>query len=128
LRGNARPSRTKGCGERADAYPQTSINANSNPAGNLRMTPYTIDTARRADDDLNVRTRRIREKLLDGIEATIDELARPRGAIEREEILGTVRRAVQAQCAFLLCRHALCRRAQRCRRQPCVVSLEDAPF
>jgi hypothetical protein len=90
---------------------------------NAPMTPHLTDTARR-DDDFDARTRRIRARILDGIEETLDELAQPRAlhaATPREEILSEVRRAVQAQCAALLCRQALCRRTRSCRREPCVV-------
>ncbi len=78
------------------------------------MIPHTIKTAAR-DDDFAARELRISAKILDGIEETLDELAQPlllRAAIEDE---------VQAQCAALVCRQALCRRAKRCRRQPCKV-------
>ncbi len=78
------------------------------------MTPHTIDTA--AHDDFDARTRRIRDQILDGIEETLDELARPR--VRRAVIVSEV----QAQCAALLCRQALCRRAKRCRRTPCAVT------
>lgn len=90
---------------------------------NAPTTPHTIDTISR-DDDFDARTRRIRAKILDGIEETLDELAQPRmlhAAIEREEVLSEVRRAVQAQCAALLCRQALCRRVKRCQRDLCAV-------
>lgn len=82
------------------------------------MTPHTIKTAAR-DNAIEARERRIRNKILDGIEETLAELAQPRvlrAAIEDE---------VRAQCAALLCRQALCRRAKRCRRQPCAVQAAD---
>jgi hypothetical protein len=86
------------------------------------MISHPLEPAHRNDDDLDARTRRIRCRLLDGIEQTLDELAQPRvlrAAIERE---------VRVHAAALLCRHARCRRAQRCRRDPCAVPSEDAQF
>ena len=83
---------------------------------------HAIEPAHRDDEDLDSRTRRIRERLLDGIEQTLDELAQPqltRAAIDH---------AVRVHTAALLCRHARCRRAQRCRRDPCAVPSEDSQF
>lgn len=94
-----------------------------NSPKNSLMTPHSIEPAAR-DDDFKARERRIRRKILDGIEETLDELAQPRGlhaAIEPEQISNEARRAMRAQCAALLCRQALCRRAKRCRRHPCAV-------
>ena len=57
----------------------------------------------------------LRSLLLDGIEATLNELAEPharRAAIEH---------IVRSQTAPLLCRQATCRRARSCRRKPCTV-------
>jgi hypothetical protein len=87
------------------------------------MTLPTIDTAH-PDDDVDARIRRISDRILDGIEETLTELAQPRvlgTAIEGGHILDEARRAVQARYAALLCPQARCRRANRCRRQPCVV-------
>ena len=78
------------------------------------MTPHTIKIASR-DDDVGARERYIQNRILDGIEETLDELAQPdtrRAAIDR---------IVQARCAALRCRHATCRRARSCRSQPCRV-------
>jgi hypothetical protein len=86
------------------------------------MTAHPMEFARRQPDDLDDRTRRIRERLLDGIEQTLDELAQPhltRVAIDH---------AVRVHTAALLCRRARCRRAKRCRRDPCAVPSEDSPF
>lgn len=83
------------------------------------MTPYTTQIPRRDHETLDARVRRISDRILDGIEQTLDELAQPdalRAAIQR-----AAEREMEAQASALLCRHALCRRAQRCRRQPCAV-------
>ncbi len=78
------------------------------------MTPHTIKPAAR-DDDSKAREQRIRSRILNGIEETLDELAQPR------ELRAAIERALQARCAVLLCRQALCRRVKRCRREPCTV-------
>ena len=77
------------------------------------MTPHN-DTARR-NDTFDDRVGRMRDRILDGIEATLNELAEPharRAAIEH---------IVRSHTAPLLCRQATCRRAGSCRRKPCTV-------
>ena len=76
------------------------------------MTSQSIDTNSH-DDDIYTRIRRISDRILDGVEETLDDLAQP------HELHAAIERVVLAQCAALLCRHARCRRAQRCRRTPC---------
>lgn len=90
------------------------------------MTAHPMQSARQQPDDLDDRTRRIRDRILDGIEATLDELAQPRTIDDMAS--RAVHRAMQSQRAALLCRQALCRRAQRCRRDPCAVRLVDSPL
>lgn len=90
------------------------------------MTAHPMQSARQQPDDLDDRTQRIRDRILDGIEATLDELAQPR-TID-DTVSRAVHRAMQSQRAALLCRQALCRRAQRCRRDPCAVRLVDSPL
>ncbi len=83
------------------------------------MTQPTSEPARRDPEDLDARCRRISDRILDGIEQTLDERAQPaelRAAIQR-----AAEHALHAQAGALLCRHALCRRAKRCRRHPCTV-------
>jgi hypothetical protein len=83
------------------------------------MTPHTTETARRDQDDFDARYRRISDGILDGIEQTLDELAQPDGL--RAAIQRAAAHALDAQACALRCRHALCRRAKRCRRRPCAV-------
>lgn len=83
------------------------------------MTPHSIDTPGH-DDDFDARTQRISGKILDGIEETLAELAQPRA------LHAAIEQIVRSQCAALLCRQAMCRRANRCRRQPCMAP--DAGF
>lgn len=90
------------------------------------MTAHPMEFARRQPDDLDDRAQRIRDKILDSIEATLDELAQPRTIDDM--VSRTVHRAMQSQRAALLCRQAMCRRAQRCRRDPCAVRLVDSPL
>ena len=78
------------------------------------MPPHTIDPTH-GDDAFDARTRRIRDRILDGIEETLAELAQP------PALHDAIERAVRARYAALLCRQATCRRAKRCRRQPCTV-------
>lgn len=85
------------------------------------MISHPIEPAHR-DDDLDARTRRIRCRILDGIEQTLDELAQP------QLTRAAIGHAVRVHAAALLCRHARCRRAKRCRRDPCAVPSEDSPF
>ena len=82
------------------------------------MTPHPIDTAARGDD-FEARARRIRGRILDGIEETLDELAQPR--VRRAAIDHQVQDILQAHRAASLCRQALCRRAKRCRSEPCKI-------
>jgi len=91
----------------------------------MRGSKHPMQPARLPPDDLDARTRRIRDKLLDSIEATLDELAQPRTI--HDAVSRAVQRAMQSHRAALLCRQALCRRAKRCRRDPCAVS-EESPF
>jgi hypothetical protein len=79
------------------------------------MTPHTINSQRHDREDPDARYRRISDRILDGIEQTLDELARP------ARLRAAIDHAVAAHCAPLLCSQALCRRAKRCRRQPCTV-------
>ena len=81
---------------------------------NSSMTSHATEAAPR-DDDFRARERRIRAKILDGIEETLEELAQPR------VLHAAIERAARTHCAALLCRQALCRRAKRCRRKPCAV-------
>jgi hypothetical protein len=83
------------------------------------MTACQIKTAIR-DDDGEARERRLRGQILDGIEATLTELAQP------HPLSAAIDRAVRAQCAAVLCRHAMCRRARRCRGQPCKALAADS--
>lgn len=76
------------------------------------MTSHTIDTAH-SDDDIDARIRNISDRILDGVEETLDDLAQP------HQLHAAIERVVLAQCAAMVCRHARCRRAQRCRRTPC---------
>ncbi|MGN6114078.1 MAG: hypothetical protein ACTHN2_01060 [Nitrobacter sp.] len=113
------------------ARPRTSTQSPStkapfNQGRGFAMTAYPMQPARQQPDDLDDRTRRIRDKILDGIEATLDELAQPRTI--HDTVSRAVHRAMQSQRAALLCRQALCRRAQRCRRDPCAVPSEDSPL
>jgi hypothetical protein len=88
------------------------------------MTPPTTETARRDHEDIDARFRRISDRILDGIEQTLDELAQPAelsAAIER-----AAAHALDAQAVALRCRHALCRRVKRCRRRPCAVPAPGA--
>ena len=78
------------------------------------MPLHTSDTTY-PDDDPNARELRIRRRILDGIEQTLDEIARS------DRLRAAAERAALAHYAALLCRHARCRRAGRCRRQPCAV-------
>ena len=72
-----------------------------------------------SDDDFDARCMRIRQRLLDGIEETLDELAQP--DVTHSLQRAAIARAVQMQVAPLYCRQVLCRRAKRCRRDPCTV-------
>ena len=76
----------------------------------LRKRP----TSPRADD-LDARCRRVRGRILDAIEETLDELAQP--ATQRAAMADTL----WAHAAPLLCRQTSCGRAKRCRRKPCIV-------
>jgi len=83
------------------------------------MSPHSIETPRRDQEDFDARFRRLSERILDGIAQTLDDLAQPddlRAAIRR-----AAAHALDARAAALRCRHALCRRAKRCRRRPCAV-------
>jgi hypothetical protein len=83
------------------------------------MTPHSIDTPRRHHEHLDARYRRLSDRILDGIEQTLDDMAEP--ARLRAAIQQAAEQALRAQADALLCRHALCRRAKRCRRRPCTV-------
>ena len=71
------------------------------------------------DGDLDARCQRIRQRLLDGIEETLDELAQSNHQPAAQQ--AAIADAVWAHVAPLLCRQATCRRAKRCRRNPCAV-------
>jgi hypothetical protein len=79
------------------------------------MARFTHHAVSRGDD-LDARCARLHERLLDGIEDTLDALA------TQDSQRAAIARAIQAKIAPLMCRHALCRRAQRCRRQKCTVA------
>jgi hypothetical protein len=83
------------------------------------MTQPSSEPARRDPEDVDARFRRISDRILDGIEQTLDELAQPdalRAAIQR-----AAAHALDAEAVALRCRHALCRRVKQCRRRPCAV-------
>ena len=67
------------------------------------------------DDDLKSRELRIRGRILDAVEGTLDDMARS------DRLRAAAERAALAHYAALLYRHALCCRAKRCRRRPCAV-------
>ena len=79
------------------------------------MDSVTLDAAP-DDDDLDARCARIRQMLLDGIEATLYELAQ---STAQEAAIAD---ALWARGAPLRCGQATCRRARRCRGDPCTVS------
>jgi hypothetical protein len=66
-------------------------------------------------DDPEDRCQRLRGKILDGIEDTLDDLAQP------EAQRAAITDAMWAHVAPLLCQQAKCRRAKRCRSDPCIV-------
>lgn len=77
------------------------------------MTSQMLKMAPR--DDLDERCRNIRNRILDSIDATLDELA------QSESQRAAIAETVWAHIAPLLCRQATCRRAKLCRRNPCSV-------
>lgn len=84
-------------------------------------TPTPSLSPAASDDDLDARIRRIRRRILDGIEATLDDLAQP--VVPRAAIAN----AVAAKAAPRVCPQATCRRAQRCRRTFCIVRDMPSP-
>jgi hypothetical protein len=68
------------------------------------------------DEDPQARELRLRGRILDAVEETLD------GMVRSDALRAAAERAALAHYAALLCTHALCRRAKRCRRQPCAVS------
>lgn len=85
----------------------------------VSFTHHAAPDDRHSDDDLDARCRRIRQRLLDGIEETLDELALQGEPFATQQ--AAITHAVQAHIAPLCCPQALCRRARRCRTQPCKV-------
>jgi hypothetical protein len=83
------------------------------------MTPHSTEPPRRDPEDFDARSRRITDRILDGIEQTLDDLARP--AALRAALQRAGEQALEAEARVLRCRHALCRRVKQCRRRPCAV-------
>lgn len=81
------------------------------------MVSITHPAARnkRDPDDIDARCARIIQRILDGVEQTLDKLEQP------DVLQATIARVAHAHIAPLFCGRALCRRARRCCKQPCEV-------
>jgi hypothetical protein len=84
------------------------------PFSGTKPMSRTASVTSAPDEDPKARELRLRGRILDAVEQTLDEMARS------DALRAAAERAALGHYAALLCTHALCRRAKRCRRQPCV--------